>query len=145
MVGVLRRRGVTIAKVSGGGSSIYGLGAPPDSPRGWPVPIRAPGNPTETAAEVFLADLSISTSGSYEKFFRAGGRTFSHLMDPRTGWPAAGASAVSVLAPRTIDSEAWTKAFFVNGRDWTIAAVPVGLRVLFCDDSPARSCEWIPR
>ena len=42
MVEVLKGRGVKIALVSAAGSSIYGLGAPPDEPQGWRITIRAP-------------------------------------------------------------------------------------------------------
>ena len=42
MVEVLKRAGVRIALVSASGSSIYGLGAPPDEPQGWPITIRDP-------------------------------------------------------------------------------------------------------
>jgi len=144
MVDVLRRRGIQAALVSAGGSSIYGLGAPPDDPAGWQVPLRTPDHPGQTAAEVRLKDMSISTSGSYEKFFRAGGKIYAHIMDPRTGYPARGASSVSVMAPRTIDSEAWTKPFFVNGRAWTVRHRAQHLKVFFCDDSARHDCAWIP-
>jgi thiamine biosynthesis lipoprotein len=143
MIDVLKREGVAIALVSASGSSIYGLGAPPDDSRGWPMTISTPHKPEEAAATVFLRDMSLSTSGSYEKFFWAGGRTYSHIMDPRTGYPARGASSVSVLAARTLDSEAWTKPFFINGRDWTRAHKPGVFRVFFCDDRPQPACMWI--
>ncbi len=42
MVAVLRQHGITCALVSGGGSSIYGLGVPPTDARGWYVAIRDP-------------------------------------------------------------------------------------------------------
>ena len=122
IVDVLKRERVDVALVSAAGSSIYGLGAPPEDSRGWPITIRSPRDPKEEAATVFLRNMSLSTSGSYEKFFWAEGRTYSHIMDPRTGYPARGTSAVSVLAARTLDSEAWTKPFFINGRDWTSGA-----------------------
>jgi thiamine biosynthesis lipoprotein len=93
------------------------------------------------AAEVFLKDASLSTSGSSEKFFRAGGRVYSHIMDPRTGFPATGTASVSVVAERAIDSEAWTKAFFVNGSAWTTANRPQTMRVFVCEDN--RTCVWI--
>jgi thiamine biosynthesis lipoprotein len=144
MVAVLRDRGVGAALVSAAGSSIFGLGAPPDEPRGWRISISVPGDPGKTAAEVHLRNLSLSTSGSYEKFFRAEGRRFSHVIDPRTGYPAQGASSVSVLAARTIDSEAWTKPYFVNGRAWTVANRRPDQRVFFCDDAPDVACSWIP-
>jgi thiamine biosynthesis lipoprotein len=144
MIEVLKRYGIRAALVSGGGSSVYGLGAPPEEPRGWRMEISAPESPDTMAAEVFLKDLSMSTSGSYEKFFYAGGRRYSHLMDPRTGYPAQGVSAVSVVSARTIDSEAWTKAVFVNGRAWTETHGPRELRVFFCDDrSPKPACGWL--
>jgi len=143
MAAVLRQRGVTAALISAGGSSIYGLGAPPGDPRGWKVTIRSPADPREAAAEVLLRDLSLSTSGSYEKFFRANGRIYAHIMDPRTGYPAQGTAAVSALAPRTIDTEAWTKPFFVNGREWTVAHRPGMMRVFFCGEGTPAMCEWI--
>jgi thiamine biosynthesis lipoprotein len=143
MVDVLERAGVRIALVSASGSSIYGRGAPPEEPRGWPISIRTPRDPHAVAAQVYLEDMSLSTSGSYEKFFWANGRTYSHILDPRTGYPARGTSAVSVLAPRTIDSEAWTKPFFINGRAWTAAHMPSGFRVFMCEDGPAASCGWL--
>jgi thiamine biosynthesis lipoprotein len=88
--------------------------------------------------------MSLSTSGSYERFFWAEGRTYSHIIDPRTGYPAQGTSAVSVVSPRTIDSEAWTKPFFINGRAWASAHKPDGFRVLFCEDRPQATCGWLP-
>ena len=120
------------------------MGAPPDEPRGWPITIRTPRNIEDVAATVFLKDSSLSTSGSYEKFFWAEGRTYSHIVDPRTGYPARGTLAVSVLAPRTIDSEAWTKPFFINGRAWASAHKPAGFRVFFCEDRPQTTCSWLP-
>jgi thiamine biosynthesis lipoprotein len=143
MVDLLKGRGISIALVSSGGSSIYGLGAPPDDSQGWRLTIRSPNDPGRPAAEVFLKNVSLSTSGSYEKFFRADGRRYSHLMDPRTGYPARGTSSASVVAPRTIDSEAWTKAYFVNGREWASRRRPPGTRVFMCDDTEAAECRWI--
>jgi thiamine biosynthesis lipoprotein len=144
MTGVLRAHGVSAALVSAGGSSIYAMGAPPGNPQGWKIRIRAPEDPHRSAADVMLRDMSLSTSGSYEKFFFAEGRTYSHIMDPRTGYPAQGTSAVSVLAPRTIDSEVWTKPYFILGRAWVAAHRPKEFKVFLCDDTSRHTCAWIP-
>lgn len=144
MVDVLKRSGVHIALVSASGSSIYGMGAPPTEPKGWRITIRAPDDPHKTAAEVVLKDMSLSTSGSYEKFFWVEGRTYAHIIDPRTGYPARGTASVSVMAPRTIDSEAWAKPFFINGRAWTAAHKPASVRVFVCDDARTqKACAWV--
>ena len=143
MVEILKQRGFSIALVAGSGSSIYGMGAPPTEPKGWRIEIRDPQSPSKTAAEVFLKDMSMSTSGSYEKFFRAEGRTYAHIMDPRTGYPAQGSVSVSVIAPRTIDSEAWAKPYFVNGRQWAAKHKPTEFRVYFCEDRTDQPCAWL--
>ncbi|MGA2144033.1 MAG: FAD:protein FMN transferase [Bryobacteraceae bacterium] len=143
MVAILRRMSVDTALVAASGSSIYGLGAPPDSPRGWPVDIKDPWDQRRKVAEVFLKDMSMSTSGSYEKFFRAEGRVYAHIMDPRTGYPAQGSVAVSVVAPRTIDSEAWAKPYFVNGRQWAAQHKAKDFRVFFCQDRTDHPCAWL--
>jgi thiamine biosynthesis lipoprotein len=144
MVEVLKQRGVRIALVSASGSSIYGMGAPPTDPAGWRIPIRDPADPHKSAAEVFLKDTSLSTSGSYERFFWAEGRTYAHIIDPRTGYPAQGTASVSVMAPRTIDGEAWAKPFFINGRAWTATHKPSNVRVFVCDEAKSQeACTWI--
>jgi len=143
MVEIVKQRGVDRALVAGSDSSIYGLGAPPDEPRGWEVGIRDPANSRRSVARVYLKDMSLSTSGSYEKFFRADGRIYSHLMDPRTGYPAQGTVSVSVVAPRTIDSEAWAKPYFVNGRQWTVEHRRAGFRVFLCEDVKDFPCRWV--
>ncbi|MBS1854818.1 MAG: FAD:protein FMN transferase [Acidobacteria bacterium] len=143
MVDVLRRNGVTVALVAGSGSSIYGMGAPPGQPKGWPVKIKDPWDERKSVAEVFLKDMSLSTSGSYEKFFRAEGKIYAHIMDPRTGYPAQGTVSVSVLAPRTLDSEAWAKPFFVNGRQWAVKHRRKDFSVFFCEDRMEKPCAWL--
>jgi thiamine biosynthesis lipoprotein len=144
MVDVLRKQGFEIALVAGSDSSIYGMGAPPTEPKGWRVDIKDPRNAHRTVAEAFLKDASMSTSGSYEKFFRANGRIYAHIMDPRTGYPAQGSVSVSVIAPRTIDSEAWAKPYFVNGRQWAARHKPKEFRVFFCEDRAEQPCAWLP-
>jgi thiamine biosynthesis lipoprotein len=143
MVDVLKEKGVRIALVAGSGSSIYGLGAPPSESRGWRIEVQNPRNTRQTAAEVFLKDMSISTSGSYEKFFRAEGKIYAHIMDPRTGYPAQGSLSVSVVTPLTIDSEAWAKPYFVNGRPWAAQHKPADFRVFFCEDKVEQPCAWL--
>jgi thiamine biosynthesis lipoprotein len=142
MAAILKEYGVRVGLVSAAGSSIYALGAPPDE-KGWKVQIRDPKNATKSVAEVYLKDESMSTSGNYEKFFRAEGKIYSHIMDPRTGYPAEGVLSVSVIAPRTLDSEAWAKPIYVNGRAWAARHKPEGLRAYLCEDKPETSCAWL--
>ncbi len=143
MIGALKAAGISSALISAGGSSIYGLGAPPHQP-GWKVRIRHPKAPSRTIEDVILQNQSISTSGSYEKFFVAGGKRYTHIFDPRTGYPAEGVVSVSVIAPSTLDSEAWTKPFFIRGRRWAAQNKPQGFRVFLCEDRMELACAWLP-
>lgn len=143
MVDILRRGGVTSAFITAGRSSMYAIGNPPNESRGWQVDIPDPRRAERTVFTVFLKNESMSTSGTTEKFFVAGGRTYSHIMDPRTGYPARGMLQVSVIAPRTIDSEAWTKPFFILGRTWT-AAHRQNFRVFLCEDRTETACVSLP-
>jgi thiamine biosynthesis lipoprotein len=142
MVDIIKEAGIGAALVSASGSSIYALGSPPGE-AGWKVRIRDPRRPSQTIEEIALRNESMSTSGNYEKFIRVGGRIFSHIMDPRTGYPAAGTLSVSVIAPRTQDSEAWTKPYFIQGRKWAAAHKPREFRVFLCEDRPGQSCAWL--
>lgn len=144
MAEILRARGIRSALVSAGRSSIYGLGAPPSEPRGWRVTLPDPRRPSRNLAEFHLKDMSLSTSGSSERFFAAGGRIYTHIMDPRTGYPVQGMLLASVIAPRTLDSEAWTKPFFVLGREWAARHKPKEFQVFLCEDRSENACAYLP-
>jgi FAD:protein FMN transferase len=141
---ILKNKGITSGFISAGRSSLYAIGAPPKEPQGWRVSIADPKDSQTPVAEVFLRDESMSTSGTSERFFVAGGVTYSHIMDPRTGYPAQGMLSVSVISPKTIDSEAWTKPYFVLGKDWTIRHKPKDFRVFLCEDRTESRCVSLP-
>lgn len=111
---LLRGAGVTAALINSGSSSIYALGAPPGK-AGWTVRVPDPLERALTLSTVVLKDSSLSTSGSYEKFFRLGGRVYCHIMDPRTGRPVRGVLQATVIAPLGADSDALSTAVFVLG------------------------------
>jgi len=143
MVEILRAHGLRNALVAASGSSIYGMGNPPDEVRGWPIDIADPWDHRNNAAQVFLKDMSLSTSGTYEKSFRVNGHRYSHIMDPRRGAPVEGAVQVTVLAPRAIDSEVWAKPYFILGSVWAAAHKPSSWRILFCVNTPGSACSWV--
>jgi FAD:protein FMN transferase len=140
---ILKENKIQRALVSGGGSSIYAIGTPPHE-KGWKIEIKNPKDPEQSIESVYLKDESMSTSGNYEKFFYAEGRMYSHIMDPRTGYPALGTLSTSVITPKTIDSEAWTKPYYILGRQWTAKHKHKDFRVFFCDATPGTRCQWLP-
>ena len=111
---ILRANGVERALISSGSSSVYALGAPPDEP-GWRITVRDPFEAGKPADVVYLQNYSLAISGSYEKFFTLHGKTYAHIMDPRTGRPVEGMLQTAVLAPRAVDSDALSTACFVMG------------------------------
>jgi thiamine biosynthesis lipoprotein len=87
--------------------------------------------------------MSLSTSGSCEKFFLAEGRIYSHIIDPRTGYPAQGTSLVSVLGRRAVDTEAWTKPYLIHGREWAARHKPAEFSVFMCGEDKDLAGEWL--
>jgi FAD:protein FMN transferase len=143
MADLLRKEGIRSALISAGGSSIYAIGAPPGK-KGWRVDLMNPGNQSKSwDHSVTLCDESLSTSGSYEKYFYADGKRWSHIMDPRTGYPSEGMLSVSVIAPKTLDSEVWAKPYYILGRQWTTQHKKKSFKVFLCEDKPQEPCVWI--
>jgi thiamine biosynthesis lipoprotein len=143
MADILRAEGIRSGLISAAGSSIYALGSPPGED-GWKISIKDPKNQSKNAASVSLRNESLSTSGNYEKFFYAEGKIYSHIMDPRSGYPSQGMLSTSVIAPRTIDSEAWTKPYYILGREWAAQHKQKGFRIFFCEDRSGVPCAWLP-
>ena len=114
VAGILRANGVNAALISSGRSSIYALGAPPGK-AAWRIHLRDPFEGKKAAGDVLLKDFSLSVSGSYEKLLELDGKTYCHILDPRTGWPVEGMLMTAVLAPRGVESDATSTILFVLG------------------------------
>jgi FAD:protein FMN transferase len=119
VVSLLEQNRIDRAFVSAGGSTVYGLGSPPNSP-GWEVKIRDPIFPNDSkknAGSVLLKNQSLSVSGNYEKFFRVRGKAYSHIMDPRTGRPVENMLSAAVVTEKGVDGDALDNVFYVQGVD----------------------------
>lgn len=108
----LRQRGITIAALSCDSSSYY-LGAPPNSPRGWPVGVRHPRDPEVVLNTLWVKDQGLSSSGDDQQYFEQGGERFSHILDPRSGRPAKYLGSLTVLAESAAKADALSTALLV--------------------------------
>ena len=81
----------------------------------WTVGIVNPMNKNKVFATFPLDDSAVETSGSYEKFVSFNGIRYSHIIDPRTGYPATGIVSVSVFAKQTEIADALATGIFVLG------------------------------
>lgn len=79
----------------GGDFSVIGP-QPDDLP--WTVAIASPDPQQGIMAKVELSDGGLASSGDYERCFVHEGKRYSHILNPKTGWPCAGLRAVSVAA-----------------------------------------------
>jgi FAD:protein FMN transferase len=141
VVRLLRERQVSAALISAGGSTIYGLGAPPNRD-GWEVAIQDPLDPQKIAWTVRLKDRALSVAGSSEKSFESDGVRYSHIMDPRTGQPVQGMLSVAVLTSTGTAGDALDDAFFVlgpRGSRRLLKQLPATEVFFFL---PARSQPW---
>lgn len=117
---VLRRRGVRAGVVNLGGSSLGLFGSPGEQKAsdevGWLVAVADPrdGERTGLLFEV-RGKWKLSTSGTYERQFAAGGRILSHIIDPRNGEPLAGRRSATMLAHSGRRAEAWSKQLLFCG------------------------------
>jgi thiamine biosynthesis lipoprotein len=115
---ILRQSGVTSALITSGGSSICAIGAPPDK-AAWSVEVSDPMNRARHVTSLELKDRSISTSGCHEKTFTAGGKTYCHIMNPRTGYPIEEVVSATIVTPSGVEAEVFSKAVMVMGVEKT--------------------------
>ena len=124
----LRAQGVKGALVNIGGN-IIAVGSRGGQP--WRVGVQHPRKPGAIASLELRDGEAIGTSGDYERYFELGGKRYCHIIDPRTGYPAQGVQAVTVLIPRgnhagTLSDVASKPAFIAGVRGWRAAAQAMG-------------------
>ncbi|HEY0140361.1 MAG TPA: FAD:protein FMN transferase [Thermoanaerobaculia bacterium] len=81
------------------------------------VAIADPADRDKPVIELTLTNASLSTSSGSEKTFEAGGRRFSHILDPRTGQALPPRGSVSVIAEDALTADILSTALYVMGED----------------------------
>ena len=118
---LLKDAGVTSALLNLGSSTIRAIGSKPDgSP--WRIALQDPNDTSAYAGVVSATDLSIDTSGGYERYFEGDdGEIYWHILDPGTGYPAKnGLISVTVLSDSALTGDGLSTALFVMGLDHAI-------------------------
>ena len=146
-VEILLEAGIASALLHGGTSTACAIGSPPEA-EFWKVAVENPfaqlaelGSEavrTETAgarsmlAVAQLKNQSLSVSGVHGKAFVAEGRTYGHVLDPRTGEAVQGALLAAVVLPSATDTDALSTALLTVGSAGhdAIAQLQPGMRTL---------------
>jgi thiamine biosynthesis lipoprotein len=110
---VLRANGLGDFMVQAGGD-LYVSGR--KGPAQWMVGVRDPrGGPRDIIARMPIQDHAFSTAGDYERTFILNGKRYHHIIDPKTGYPAAASRGVTILAPSALLADALDDAVFILG------------------------------
>ena len=126
---LLREDGIANALVNVGGNAMA-LGR--HGARAWRVALDAPRGAGLLATLELNDGEAVGTSGDYRRYYEIGGKRYSHIIDPRTGYPVAGVESVTVLVPAGPGagalSDAASKPIFIEGvKGWKQAAARMGI------------------
>jgi len=83
----------------------------------WLVGIANPLSKEKVFSWLPIVESSVATSGNYEKYIVINGKKYSHIIDPRTGYPTSGINSVSVFAKHAELCDALATAVFIMGKD----------------------------
>jgi thiamine biosynthesis lipoprotein len=112
----LESEGVTRALVAIGGD--IAVSEPPPGHDAWTVDVASldiPGAPHLGALR--LRHAAVSTAGDAEQWMTANGQRYSHILDPRTGWPMTIRSSTTVIAPHGLDADGLDTAAAILGAE----------------------------
>ena len=83
----------------------------------WMVAVVNPLNKNKVFSWLPIKNSSIVTSGNYEKFITVDGKSYSHIIDPRTGYPSKGILSVTIISEKAELADALATSVFVLGTD----------------------------
>ncbi|MFK5950326.1 MAG: FAD:protein FMN transferase [Methylococcales bacterium] len=101
-------RAATICKQHGFQHGLIDLGGdikvigPHADGRPWSVGIRHPRKPGELMSSINVSRGAVASSGDYEKCIILNGKRYSHVLNPKTGWPVRGLSSITVIAEQCV-------------------------------------------
>ena len=123
VVSLLREGGCDAASISLGGN-VYVIGKSFDGDE-WNVGVQDPNGTLDTTiASIKAEDISVVTSGLYERGFTKDGVYYYHILDPKTGYPAAtDLKSSSITCASSTTADAYSTILFLMGHDAAMSFV----------------------
>jgi thiamine biosynthesis lipoprotein len=117
---LLMEKGYSSVLISAGGN-VRAIGTPLDGVRKkWGVGIKDPNSPLAGSTDesnlldvAFVTDMSVVSSGVYERFYTIDGQQYHHLIDPATLMPANYYKAVTVVTQNSGVADLLSTALFL--------------------------------
>lgn len=103
------------------GGNVMTIGKKPDGSN-FRVAIKNPDKAKDELGILQVCDQAVITSGGYERCFEAEGKTYHHIIDPETGYPAEnGLISVTIVSKEGTLADALSTALFVMGKEKAVA------------------------
>ena len=81
----------------------------------WTIGIANPDNARLPFSYMNISNISVATSGNYEKFVSIGGKKYSHTINPKTGMPVSGIKSVTIICPNAEIADALATPVTIMG------------------------------
>jgi thiamine biosynthesis lipoprotein len=132
---VMKKAGVESAFVNAAGDLTV-WGKQPNGKK-WTIGIADPSRRNFPFASLELTDMSVATSGNYEKYVTLGGIKYSHTIDPKTGYPVRGIKSVTIICSSAEISDAMATPVMVMGIKAGISLIDQikGIACIVIDDN----------
>jgi len=145
-VGVLQKAGIKAGIVETSGE-LRAFGKKPGR-KTWRIGVRHPRDPNGGLIGILTLEAAgVSTSGDYERYFIEGGKRYCHILDPKTGFPAARCISVTIVAPDALTADAFDTAVFVLGPEKGMALIEKtpGIEGIIMTETGGRIRELVSR
>ena len=94
------------------GGNVCPTGPKPESGQPWVVGIQDPEDPEQYLHTIYVEDVSVVTSGDYQRYFTVDGVPYHHIIDPDTNYPAGYWRSVTILCRDSGVADALSTALF---------------------------------
>lgn len=113
-VSAMRQAGVTSGIISLGGN-VQTLGQKPDG-SDWTIAIQDPNNTSSYLGVLNVGETAVVTSGGYQRFFTSNGKTYQHILNPKTGMPVTNSLlSVTIVCQDGTMADCLSTAMYILG------------------------------
>ena len=113
---IFEENGISSAVISLGGN-VQTLNGKPDG-SDWRVAVENPADTGSYIGVLSIKDKAVITSGGYERYFKQDGKTYHHIIDPATGYPAEnGLTSVTIVSDDGTLADGLSTSLFIMGKE----------------------------